>query len=396
MAIEYFAIASASMEYDTGDIVSNTDVRDVSDMLDLWVHRRTPFLNYVKWGPESGAATTIEWIREHLGLGYITIGLELTGSAGSLDVVLAGTVDLGGVTNAMNQIGDGAVLMGWASESATNALVMVNSATLAGTLSFDMILTGTVDTGSKMYILGNFANEGSEPRQDRSRARVIMTNTMTILRKDVRITGSMAATDMHAVADEVRHQMRLRLLEMQKEREMACLFSKQVDRSTTAAGLLKGIYYFFIDHESGNHVDSTTTSLTESAFNTVCAACWDNGCTPNAVFGSSTQIRKFTEWDRARVRTTPRAELGGFHVTQYLTDVGIEVDLVPIQHFPPGFLFILNTDQVKLRAKKGRKLIIEKLGIKGDYKQWQMISEFSMEARGAGNGELGGIFSKLS
>jgi len=396
MAVEYYGLPTADNRLDTVDITTGTDKRDVSEMLDVWVHRKTPFLNYIKWGPDTSAATTIEWIREHLGYGFVTLGAELTGSAGTVANVIAGTADIGGPTNAMRQLNEGAVMMGWSSEQATHALIMINSISLTGELNFDTILEGTMDVGTKLYLLGNFANEGSEPRQDRSRDRIVMTNTLTILRKDVQITGSMATTDMHALPEgETRHQMRLRLLEMQKEREMTCFFSKQVDRSATAAGLMNGVYYYLLA-ESGNHLDSTTTALTESAFNTIIAACWDNGCIPNAVFGSATQIRKYTDWDRARVRTTPRSGLGGFHVTSYLTDVGIEVDLVPIQHFPEKFLFPLDTTKLTLRAKKGRKLIIEKLGKKGDYNQYQMISEFSMKAEGAGNCELGGYFSALT
>jgi hypothetical protein len=151
-----------------------------------------------------------------------------------------------------------------------------------------------------------------------------------------------------------------------------------------------------VTNESGTHIDQTTTTLTETSFNNMVAACWDNGCRPVAAFGSATQIRKFTEWDRARVRTTPRAKLGGFHVTSYLTDIGIEVDLVPIMQFPKQFLFVLDTNKISLRAKNGRKLINEKLGIQGDFQEWQMLSEFSMEARGIGIGKLGGLFSHLS
>ena len=51
---------------------TNVNVRDVSDMLDLWAHKETPFLNRLKWGAES-AGTQVEWISEHLGYGYIQI-----------------------------------------------------------------------------------------------------------------------------------------------------------------------------------------------------------------------------------------------------------------------------------------------------------------------------------
>jgi hypothetical protein len=75
-------------------------------------------------------------------------------------------------------------------------------------------------------------------------------------------------------------------------------------------------------------------------------------------------------------------KIGGFHVTKYLTDIGIEVDLIPMRKFPVNALFVLDTSKIKLRAKKGRKLFVEKLGITGDRVEYQVISEFSSETRG--------------
>jgi hypothetical protein len=48
-----------------------------------------------------------------------------------------------------------------------------------------------------------------------------------------------------------------------------------------------------------------------------------------------------------------------------------------------------------MRAKTGRKLIIEKLGKAGDYDQWQLISEFSLEHHGVKWGQHG-AFLKLA
>ena len=52
------------------DIGTTTNRRDVSELLDLWAHKSTPFLNRLSWGAESGGLN-IEWITEHLGFGYI-------------------------------------------------------------------------------------------------------------------------------------------------------------------------------------------------------------------------------------------------------------------------------------------------------------------------------------
>ena len=151
----------------------------------------------------------------------------------------------------------------------------------------------------------------------------------------------------------------------------------------------------FLRGQSGSHIDTTTTSLTESAFNNLVAAVWDNRGNPDVVVGSHDQIRKFTGWDRARVRVEQDSKLAGFHVTKYLTDIGIEVDLIPMRKFPINTVFVLDTSKIKLRAKRGRKLFVEKLGITGDKVEYQMISEFSAEVRGY---DLGyhGYFSALT
>jgi len=57
MAVDYHAIAAGTNRGSaqaTTDIVSLTDKRDVSDMLDLLAIDYTPFINRIGWGAESG------------------------------------------------------------------------------------------------------------------------------------------------------------------------------------------------------------------------------------------------------------------------------------------------------------------------------------------------------
>jgi hypothetical protein len=78
-----------------------------------------------------------------------------------------------------------------------------------------------------------------------------------------------------------------------------------------------------------------------------------------------------------------------------MTDIGIEVDLLPMRKVPANLAFVLDTSKIVLRAKKGRKLIVEKLGKTGDYEMWQMLSEFSLEFRGY-NTLQHGLFTALT
>jgi hypothetical protein len=70
MANDYYATSSAptdrGLSQSTLDIVSSTDKRDVSDMLDLLALADTPFINRIGWGSPF-AATKIEWLSEDLG-----------------------------------------------------------------------------------------------------------------------------------------------------------------------------------------------------------------------------------------------------------------------------------------------------------------------------------------
>lgn len=401
--------SSSALFYDTIQIVSNTNKRDVSDVLDLWVHRRTPFLNYLKWGKESGG-TQIEWIAEHQGRGYLISGTEMTGSAvAAIDVTSS---DAGNTSAAVNQVTTGAILVGYSTDLASHVIFFVHSATAtssaSGVVAISSNLCGTVDSGTKLYVLGNFVNEGSEPMDDTTQQREVITNNFAILREDFSITGSMAATDMHAVANETRHQLRMKLLRMQFYRERSIIFSDAnqsgvTARSATDATLFDGVHSFIRQYNTagtasttGVTYDRTTRSLTESLFNDMCANLWDAGCMPNVVVGGQKQIRNFTDWDSARVRTAPSAKMAGHHVTKYLTDVGFELDLVPMPDFPYNALYILDTNQIRPRAKKGRKLFTEKLGKVGDFTQWQMLSEYSVECRGATQGTMGGAFAALT
>ena len=377
--------------YSTQGITASTNVRDVSQLLDLWAHKDTPLLNRISWGPESGGLI-IEWVHEHLGWMYVETSGAIT-TAGTSFLIASG---LAGLSRAeqTKQIRVGSLLyaQGAGGEQSGNHAWMVVStigSSYSVTVAFLSSTTASLAASTKIYIVGSLANEGSEPDRDTSRKRTLLSNKMTILRKDIRITGSQMATDMYAVASELQHQIRMRLLEMQFERERSILYSWGQARSATAESLLHGMAELLLAQSGESFVDDTTTTLTEAAFNDLVADIADNGGKPNVAVGPVSQIRKFTAWNQDRVRTRPDAHLGGHYVTQYLTDTGITVDLVPLKKAPASFLFIIDTEKLSLRAKKGRKLVLEKLGKKGDYEEWQLISEYSLEHHGVAQGYHG-------
>lgn len=391
MAISYHATPSgaySTVAYTAGTI----EKRDVSDILDLMDNKETPFLGYISWGAPSGG-NKIEWITEHLGLMWF-YNSDACASDGLSFILATDATQMDTRTGIAKQIHQGTVLYAWDPTGAEHCVLLVSDVGSSWTISVDWLVTGSLPASTKIFIVGSPANEGSAFREDATRDRAVKTNNMHILRQDIYMTGSQMETDMYAVGDELRHQVELRTVEMQRERENTCLYNYTQTRSATAAGMMNGIFGFLKD-ETGAHIDGTTTSFSETSFNNLTAALWENGSTPNAFFAHQTQIRKFTTWDRSRIRMSPRENLGGAHISSYMTDIGIEVDLVPLRRGPSNLAFLLDTSKIALRAKKNRKLQLDRLGKDGDREKYQIISEFSLEFKGYSHGQHG-MYYKLT
>ena len=401
MAIDYHEMATATDRgayQATPSIVSFTDKRDVSEMLDLLALSETPLINRIGWGSESGG-TSIEWISEDLGPGYIVVG-SVVGSAG-VSIALT-TVEGLATAEVAKQLQTGSIMYGYSSTDGYHAIWAVNSVSGITDIGIEVLSTGTafsvgtsLEAAQKVWILGAAANEGSKPRQGMYRDRAVNSNGFTILRQDVQITGSHMNTDFYAINREDKHQLLMRLKEMQREREKMALYSVHVTpRASTEASLMNGALGFLVG-QAGSNIDTSTTSLTETAINTVVGACWESGAENLSFFGNLDQCAKFTRWDKNRIRIGPRENKGGGMINHYLCECGIELEVVPMRKVPNNIAFVLDTSKIKMRAKKNRKALMEKLGKMGDFEDWQIVSEFSMEMKGY-NLHQHGLFTRLA
>lgn len=375
--------------------VDGTQKRDISEVLDLLALAETPFVNTIGWGPES-SGSVIEWMTEDIGPGYVqNLSAVASGAAGS---IVLNSIDGVQEGELRKQLHAGTILYVYCSEDARHGIAVVGSepagaSVIVSFLHLDTYATGltTINAQTNFYILGNAQNEGSRPGMAKPRTRALCSNEFTILRRDVSLTGSMMKTAMYAIGAEDQHQIMLRMKEIQRERERMALYSIYSAKTSLAAGLMNGVFGF-LTTQSGNHIDRTTKTLTETAINTVVSKVWEMGGRNLSVFGHISQTAKFTRWDKNRIRTRVNEGLGGGRITSYLTEAGIELDLIPMGNCPDNFMPILDTAKCKLRAKSGRKALLEKLGKMGDAEDWQILSEFSMEMRGYNQGQHGAFF----
>ena len=376
------------------DIATGTEERDVSEVLDLLALADTPFINKIGWGPECGTRI-IEWISEDLNPGFFPAMSQVATAGPSIIATQLGSVNGSELTR---QVHDGTLLYARMSNTtdSTHALMVVISEPAAISIVVSNLVVGVMSgigsggiiAGNNIYVLGQVANEGSIPAQAKPRPRVLASNEFTIIRKDIAITGSMKSNDMYSIGREDKHQILMRMKEMQRERERIALYATYSARTETLAGVSNGVLGF-LGSQSGTHIDTSTTALTETAVNNITTQIWENGGRNLCMFGDIKQLAKFTRWDKNRIRMKVRDSVGGGHITSYLTESGIELDLEPMANVPTNLAFIVDPSKIELRAKKGRKAVMSKLGLAGDFEDWQIISEFSMEMRGYNLGQHG-------
>jgi hypothetical protein len=377
-------------------IVSGTEKRDVSEQLDLLAIADTPFINRIGWGPESGGHS-IEWISEDLGAMKLR---QLSDTASEWASFVVTTVDGMAGSDTLYQINQGTVLYKFLSQQAGasgggHVLAVVTSTPAHGgtgvsvtisiiTAGHDASLLSTtcsIDSGELWYVIGNFANEGSIPKPPRPRQRVVTSNSFGILRQDVQITGTMKATDMYVIGREDQHQVTMRMKELARERERVALYAARITKTSAMAGVPDGVLGF-LAQQSGTHIDTTTTSLQETNINNITNFLWDYGANSLTFYGSINQTAKFTQIDKNRIRARRNDRGGGGYITSYLTESGLEIDLVPMRLVPNNLAFLIDDSKCSLIPKRGRKGFMEKLGKMGDFDDWQIISEFSFKMYG--------------
>ena len=379
----------------TLDYTSSTDVRDVSSMLDAVYISDTPLVNRVGWG-SAIKNKTHEWLTDSIGYGYVILSNAGTVASDASGAVF-GTSNIGVQSTALRQIRTGTVLK-YNNQSIARGYYVVKDFSYTGSVVWAGIsgtsVSATVTDAMTFFIVGNAVKEGSTPRRDATRPRQICSNLTQIFREDIRMTGTRQAIEMYAVGNELRKQIGLRTQEYKRQVERSLILGYKHAGDAAETQMMGGIYDF-LRGQSGSHIDTTTTTLTETKINDVAQAIFDKGGEPNTLLLGPKQARVIPTLERARVRVTQDSRVAGFYVTKYMTDLGVEMSILISRWVPKEFTFVLDGAKIKLMPLRGRKFNLSKLGKKGDYVEWELISEITMEMTGYTLGQHG-MFNALS
>ena len=373
----------------TSNYTSNTDVRDVSSVLDAVYIADTPLLNRVGWG-SAVTNKTHEWVTDSIGYGYVILSNTGTVASNASGAVF-GTSNVGVQSTALRQIHTGTVLK-YNNQSTARGYYVVEDFSLAGSIVWAGIsgtsVSATITDAATFFIVGNAVKEGSTPRRDSTRPRQLVSNLTQIFREDIRMTGTRQQIEMYAVGNELRKQISLRTMEYKRQLERTLILGYKHAGDSAETQMMGGIYDF-LRQQSGSHIDATTTTMTETKINDIAQAVFDNGGEPNTLVLGPKQARVIPTLERARVRVTQDSKVAGFYVNKYMTDLGVEMSILISRWVPKDFAFILDANKIQMRPMRNRRFILQKLGIVGDYVEYQLISEVTMEIKGHTLGQHG-------
>lgn len=240
--------------------------------------------------------------------------------------------------------------------------------------------------GALYRIIGQPKQEGDANVNDNSRSRSRIHNVCQIFKKEVEVSGTIQAINLAGVPDEYNYQLANRTLELRRELGMSAYSSVKVTGggaggSDTVYRSMDGLRNFV--RRQSAQLTTTSQALTESIVNSQYRLIYNQGGEADFAVGTADQMTYFSELYKDKIRLAPSDRTRGVFVTKFLTDLGVELDLVIDRWALPGDLIIGDTSKLRLVPLKGRGWQATPLAKTGDAMRGMLVGEYTLEVRNA-------------
>lgn len=353
---------------------------DVSDIIGIVSPYETALLDHLGDAKRPAHSTIHEWIEDTLLPN--TDQVNQTSFSPNATDATAITVDNG----ARFQVGD-LVRPGNTREImqvtaiATNVLTVVRryGNTPGSALADDLKLT----------IVGNPALEGDDAPAARFTSRTRKQNYTQIFTASVQVSGSMQASRVHGVRDEVDFQTQERLRELLRDLENSVLNgtapganpqgSSSVRRSMN--GIVKLIATNnFVPGQSGFPAGGGAgTELNETLVNAALRLIWEQSAgAVDTIVVNGAQKRRINSFIGAQRRFAPDDETFRDLVSVYESDFGV-CRVILSRWMPADTVLFLDSSRIEVPPLQGRSFQFKPLRSAGDSVLGQVIGEYTLE-----------------
>lgn len=287
---------------------------------------------------------------------YIIVATQLNFQTG--DVLVVDDAASSGVQEGMYVTGYG---------TTTNSLTV--------TRAFNQGASGIHSTAVPVVGTGQANPEGNDAGTARAVDRTDRYNWTQILGPTVvQVSGSENAVQKYGLTGtEFDHQLANRIKETFVSLEQAVLYGQLLENTGTGQRTMGGMNYYIT-----SNVDSTTTSLTETALLAQLQNCFVAGGSPDRIVVGPKQKRNISAINSSNIRYAQDTNIRGQVIDYYDSDFGRQMVILD-RWCRQSDLFIWERDQATLMTL--RPITFEMLAKTGDSAKGQVIGEKSLRFR---------------
>lgn len=237
--------------------------------------------------------------------------------------------------------------------------------------------------GSTWSIVGSPRQSGQDASDDVSTARSRKSNYCQIFERAVKIAGDSQAVNKAGVPDELARQTMARMMELLRELDESIIKSY----ISTSAGSdsvyrsMRGLIEFLT--QSGANSTTTDEAISTDVLNQMVQDIYDDGGSPNIIVCNQVQARKISRFDSDKVRVVQDSRIAGRYVSQFMSDLGIVLDIVVDRWVPQDTVMALDTSRITVVPMVGRQFGIGELAKTGDAFKRQILGDYTLEVRNA-------------
>lgn len=235
----------------------------------------------------------------------------------------------------------------------------------------------------------NKAIEGADYSFTKPAARTRLTNYTQIVQTKVEVSDTQRAVDTAGIEDEFAYQMAKKLKEHARDIEYSLVNGTGNSGASGTAREMKGVLAWLTTNvETGT--GTGTEYLTETMFNDLLQAIWDQGGMPSTAYANGYQKRKisaFTGGSTKNVNATEKEIVAGVDV--YDSDFG-RIRIVPHRHMTSTVVAVLDDSLWKVaNLRPTQRVDVSKIG---SATRAVIETELTLEARNqAGSGQITGL-----
>ena len=253
------------------------------------------------------------------------------------------------------------------------------------TRGYGGVAAQTHATGFTILIIAHTRQESQDMNEDDTQERTSANNLLQIFQRGVRIGYTREKITNNAIASEFAHQVAYRLKEEMRALDNSLLNSvKSLDSGSNSDFRSMGGLNQFVSASTTNAI-TTVENLSETVVNNMAELIVKQaGTIENGFLLCSPKMRRvISTFDQAFRRGTFDQTRAGYYVEKFVTDMGIDLEVIQDPWQPDDTIIVGDLARCKLIALQNDEMRFEELAKLGRSYRGQITGQYSAEFRNA-------------